>query len=336
MTKTKSDKKRKRTQPNAYTRRSAAKTIVQILGDEFSVVATPLSHVDVKNIPNTAEPAVRRWIKQHARHEVYGSAAMATHQIHARQPQDLDLVIDDPRRAANALAGVMRAKGVKCRVVPSKSVGSFIVQTQNKGRWVDALDIHPLKGHTGTYDFYGQSQSPLTQNGINIQRAADQLLRKANSLMQKGGPAAHRELKDTMDFVTTAKMLLASMETRTAAQQARTKKVKEAIKVWEAYLKTIKGAPKSMKRKQISKTKKKQFVDKAVAIPDVDVDALVFVSEKRVTARKHPEQKKTILEIMNDNTSTPYPRGRNPYKQPQNRRKKRKKGDLQCDYLTLR
>ena len=336
MTKTKSDKKRKRTQPNAYTRRSAAKTIVQILGDEFSVVATPLSHVDVKNIPNTAEPAVRRWIKQHARHEVYGSAAMATHQIHARQPQDLDLVIDDPRRAANALAGVMRAKGVKCRVVPSKSVGSFIVQTQNKGRWADALDIHPLKGHTETYDFYGRSHAPLTQNGINIQRAADQLLRKANSLMQKGGPAAHRELKDTLDFVTTAKMLLSSMETRTAAQQARTRKVKEAIKVWEAYLKTIKGAPKSMKRKQISKTKKKQFVDKAVAIPDVDVDALVFVSEKRVTARKHPEQKKTILEIMNDNTSTPYPRGRNPYKQPQNRRKKRKKGDLQCDYLTLR
>ena len=327
MTKTKSDKKRKRTQPNAYTRRSAAKTIVQILGDEFSVVATPLSHVDVKNIPNTAEPAVRRWIKQHARHEVYGSAAMATHQIHARQPQDLDLVIDDPRRAANALAGVMRAKGVKCRVVPSKSVGSFIVQTQNKGRWADALDIHPLKGHTGTYDFYGQSHAPLTQNGINIQRAADQLLRKANSLMQKGGPAAHRELKDTLDFVTTAKMLLSSMETRTAAQQARTRKVKEAIKVWEAYLKTIKGAPKSMKRKQISKTKKKQFVDKAVAIPDVDVDALVFVSEKRVTARKQPKQKKTILEIMNDNTSTPYPRGRNPYTQPRNRRKKRKKGD---------
>jgi len=321
MSKTKT-KRAKKTQPDAYRRRSAAKKIVRILGDEFSVVATPLSHVDIKNIPNTAEPAVRRWIQQHARHEVYGSAAMATHQIHARQPQDLDLVIDNPRRAANALVRVLRAKGVRCRVIPSKSIGSFIVQTQKNGRWVDAIDIHPLKGHTGDYDFYGQSHAPLTQNGINIQRAADQLLRKANSLMQKGGPASHRELKDTMDFVTTAKMLVASMETRTAAQQAKTKKVKEAIKVWEAYLKTIKGAPKSMKRAQISKTKKKKFIEKAVSIPDVDVDALVFVSDKRITARNQPKQKKTILEIMNDNTSTPYPRGRNPYEQPRNRRKR--------------
>ena len=296
--------------PTATQRRSAALTICKSLGNELSVVATPLSQVDIRNIPNSTEPAVRNWIRTHAgRHEVYGSGAMATHRIHGRQPADLDIVIDNPRHAANALAGVMRGKGVPCKITPSKSPDAFVVQVKRRGEWVDALDIHPIAGHAGKYDFHGQSKPPMTANGINIQTAADQLLRKANAITQKGGAAPKRELKDTQDFISTAKMLLASIETRTAAQQARAKKVKAAIRVWESHLKTIKGAPPKPKRKQISKTRKTQYAKKAAASPGVNLDDLVFTSGDKVQQRK-----RSIGEIMGDTSSTPHPVGRDPYR----------------------
>lgn len=207
-----------------------------------------------------------------------------------------------------------------------------MVQTQRGGEWVDALDIHPLKGHAGAYDFYGGSHAPVAQNGINIQRAADQLLRKANAVMQKGGAPAHRELKDTRDFVTTAKMLLASMKIRTVAQQAKARSVKAAIKVWEEHLKTIKGAPKPAKRKQISKTKQKQYVDRALTIPDVDMEDITFVSATKISTRKKRKKERSIIEIMGDSASHPYPHGRNPYpqgrkpyKRPQKKTKRRRR-----------
>lgn len=312
-------------QPTAAARRSAAKTIVQTLGDEVSIIAKPLSQVDIRNIPNAVEPAIRNWIKQHGKHEIYGSGAMATHQTHGRQPQDLDLVIDKPRQAANALAGVMRTKGVNCKVVPSKSPGAYVVQTQRGGEWVDALDIHPLEGHAGAYDFYGRSHAPITQNGIKIQRAADQLLRKANAVMQKGGAPAHRELKDTRDFITTAKILVESIETRTTAQRARVRGVKAAIKVWEAHLKTIKGAPKPAKRKQISDAKTRRYAKKAVSAPAIDLNNLVFTSGTTISTRKTPKGKRTIGEIMGDKSSVPYPRGRNPYSPPRRKKPQKRK-----------
>ena len=118
----------KKHSPTDKQRRTAAMTIVKTLGDELSVVAKPLARVDVRNIPNRVEPAVRSWLRNHSDHEVYGSAAMALHQITGRQPADLDIVIGDPNAAARSLASVMRRGCVKCQVVPSQSPGAFVVK----------------------------------------------------------------------------------------------------------------------------------------------------------------------------------------------------------------
>ena len=282
--------------PSAAQRRSAALLICKTLGDELSVVAKPLSAVNIRNIPDSVEPAIRNWIRQHAgKHEVYGSAAAATHRVGGRRPGDLDIIVTNPRASANALAGIMRRRQIKCRVAASKSPSAFVVQIQKRDGWADALDIHPVTGHAGKYEFYGESKAPMAKKGINIQTAADQLLRKANAITAKQangrmGAPEHRDLKDTRDFIATAKTLLASMQLRSKAEQGRAKKVRAAIRIWERHLKTIKGAPKPPKRKPISSTRQKRFVQKARAKPAASTTNLVFEgSSAKVTERKTPK-----------------------------------------------
>ena len=310
--------------PSAAQRRSAALLICKTLGDELSVVAKPLSAVNIRNIPDSVEPAIRNWIRQHAgKHEVYGSAAAATHRIGGRRPSDLDLVVPNPRTAANALAGIMRRRQIKCRVTPSKSQGAFVVQIWKSRGWADALDIHPVRGHSGRYEFYGESKPPMTERGINIQTAADQLLRKANAITAKQsdgrmGAPEHRNLKDTQDFIATAKMLLASMQLRSKAEQERAKKVRAAIRVWERHLKTIKGAPKPTKRKPISKARQERFIQKAIAKPEDDPRNLVFEgSALKVTERKTPPRPQVeVPGIGGPYAKNPYaqsPYAKNPY-----------------------
>lgn len=306
---------KRRTPPTDKQRRTAAMTIVKTLDDELSVVAKPLALVDIQNIPNRVEPAVRNWLRSHGNHEVYGSAAMATHQITGRQPADLDIVITNPNAAARGLAAVMRRGGVKCRVVPSQSAGAYIVQTYLRQDWQDAVDIHPVRGHAGAYEFYGQSSPPMTKNGIRIQRAADQLLRKANSVTGTRtdgsmGAAPARELKDTRDFVANARLLLASMETKTAGEIARARKVRAAIAVWERHLRAMPGAPAKPKRKAISKTRKTRYTQKSRANPGVELDNLIFAGGAAVIER---EMDVTPPRVMVDGPYAGDPYAADPY-----------------------
>jgi hypothetical protein len=298
--------------------------ICRTLGDELSVIAKPLAKVNIRNIPDSVEPAIRNWIRTHAgKHEVYGSAAAATHRVGGRRPADLDIIVSNPRAAATALAGIMQRKSVRCKVVASKSPGAFVVQVLKRKDWVDALDIHPIAGHAGKFDFHGESKPPMAKKGISIQRAADQLLRKANAVTAKQpdgrmGAAEHRNLKDTQDFIATAKTLLASMQLKSKAEQGRAKKVKEAIQVWERHLKTIEGAPKKPpKRKAISNTRQKRFKAKARAKPAQHTDNLIFAgSGTKVTERETP--KGGILGLTGSPyAGDPYASGgkaRDPYK----------------------
>ena len=274
-------------------RRKAALVIVKTLSNELSVVSKSLSAIDIKNIPNVAEPSIKRWISQQMQHEVYGSGAMATHSIHARQPADLDLVISNPRAAAIALSNILRRHKIKTKIVSNPEWKSHLVQICKNGAWIDAIDIHPLRGHSGAYDFYGHSKPPMQKKGINIQRASDQLLRKANSVTGRHedgtmGATPNRELKDTSDFISTTELLLASMELKSQAQLAKARRVKEELKIWKAHLAKLKGGKKpSAKRKPISETRQKKFVKKAVKKPAKNVDDLIFENGK-VVERKVP------------------------------------------------
>jgi hypothetical protein len=189
--------------PTEQRRKTAAKTICSTLSKEFSVIAKPLASVNIRNIPDAAELAVRNWIRSHAgRHEVYGSSAMATHSVTARPPQDLDIVIDNPGHAARVLADILRRKRIKTKVTANPEWKSYVVQVMKNGAWVDAIDIHPIQEHSGKFEFHGESQKPIATRGINIQRASDQLLRKANAVTTitegRMGAPEKRNFKDTI------------------------------------------------------------------------------------------------------------------------------------------
>ena len=283
-------------------RKEAARNICKILSNEKSIIAKPLSSVDIINIPNSVESKIRSWIKKYrGSSEIYGSAAISTHSIHARRPSDLDIVIDNPSHAARSLSSLMRDSGIKVKVIPNPTWGSYVVQVQNKkGEFVDALDIHPIEGHYEKFDLYGSSKKPFTKKGITIQRASDQLLRKANAITQRRkdgslGAPPHRELKDTIDFITTSKLLLSSMEVKSKAELARVKKVREELKIWETYLGKIRGDKKKkgiVKIKPISKTRKSRFIDASERMSDVDIDNIVFENGGKITLRERPTIKK--------------------------------------------
>ena len=287
-------------------RKSAALTIVKTLSEEISVISKPMSSVDVKNIPNTVEPAIRNWLRKYKAHEIYGSAAMATHSIHARVPNDLDIAVGNPKYVATSLASVMRSKSVKVKIVSNPTCSSYVIQVFKNGEYFDAVDIHPLDQHRGSYEFFGSSQSPLSKKKLNIQRSSDQLLRKFNAITHidpktgKMSASVHREIKDTTDAVQITELLLASMELKSKAQLAKAKKVREELKIWKTHLAKLEGDKKKkaiVKKKPISKTRKSQFVSKAVQKPSKDINDLIFengkVVERKVSVSKTEKKVKS-------------------------------------------
>ena len=305
-------------------RYNAAKTIVKTLSEEVSVVSKPLSKVDIKNIPNSVEPDIRNWLRKYQAHEIYGSAAGATHSIHARRPNDLDIAVGNPKYVANSLAVVMRMKGVKVKIVCNPEWGSFVVQAFIKGNYEDSIDVHPLHQHRGAFTFFGSSQTPFSKKKLNIQRSSDQLLRKFNAITQRRkddsmGAAPHREEKDTQDAIQITELLLASMELKSKAQLAKAKRVKEELKVWKAHLRKIKGKATKAK-KPLSTTRQKKFVRKAVKKPSKDIDDLIFENGK-VTERKI-SIKKTKKKAKSPYSKDKQPYAKNPYKVKQPKKMK--------------
>lgn len=278
--------------PQERTRKEAAMLIVKALSTEPSVVEKTLSKVDIKNIPNNVEPAVRKWIREHkGRHEVYGSAAMATHTLKGRQPNDLDIVVENPRAASQAIARVLRNKDVKIKTSSKPKWNSYLIQIQDrKGEYKDAIDIHPIKDHSQSYKLYGKTLPPGSKQGITLQSATDQLLRKGNAITKyvggEMGASPHRNVKDTEDFISTAKLLVSSMELRSEAKKRKATKVKAAIRTWESYLRTLKRGRAVSKRKPFTAPQKKRYVTKAVEHPEYTIGDLIFESEKRVVQKK--------------------------------------------------
>lgn len=290
-------------------RKEAATYIVKTLSKESSVVERPLCKVDVLNIPNSVEAAVRTWIRKHkGKHEVYGSAAMATQSFIARQPNDLDIVVENPRGTSQALTRILRAKKLKTKTISKPKWNSYAIQIQDKkGEYKTALDIHPIKEHTKKFDLYGKSVPPKARRGISLQSAGDQLLRKGNAITQSSkegmGASPHRNVKDTTDFIATAKALLSSMELRSAAKRAKAVKLRAAIRTWESHLRILKKG-KTTKRESLTKTQKKKYVKKAVEQPDYAIEDLIFESKDKVVRRRKPIKKAKLKKKKHKRANT--------------------------------
>lgn len=301
-------------------RYNAGIKILKIMENETSIISKPLFEVNIKNIPDSVEPLIRNHIRTLRNHEIYGSAALKTRSIIARSPADLDIVTQNPKQVAIAMARIIRSKGIKVKVVSNPQWDSHVVHIFQRGEWRDAIDIHPIKDHTGKFDVYGSSKPPTTKKGIQIQRASDQMLRKANSIMwidpttKRMGPPSAREMKDTIDFITTARLLIASKKTKSGAEYKRAMEAEKALKIWESHLKTIEGdkaKKKITKRKQISKTRKKRFTAFSLRKPTADIDDIIM-EKTTIKVRKKPYIRPLELTIS-PYSLVPYNAAKTPY-----------------------
>lgn len=280
--------------------------ILETVGHENSSVAKALKSTDAANVPNVTADALDRYLKINPKHEVYGSLAIHTHSFGGRKPSDIDVVVSNPQKVASDVNRIMRRKGVKTNITHNPLFNSFVVQVEKNNNFVDAVDIHPIQGHGGKYDVFGQSLSPVRTDGINIQVAADQLLRKANSVMAKNknqfGPPQHRALKDTTDFITTSRLLLDSKELEAKAELKRVDEGRKALRSWKRHVQTLDGY--NAKRTPIGKdpilpTHEKRFINFALKNPKIDVDNI------RLT-KKGVKQTKKKVKPLNQMANRPY------------------------------
>lgn len=272
--------------------------IVKTLKDETSVVAKPINPSVAANVPQNVSKLILDSVRKQPKHEVYGSLAMESRTFSQRTPNDIDMVIENPKQKAYEIQQVLRRKGHKTKVVSNPQFDSHVVQIFIKGEWVDAVDIHPHKGHNQEFDVYGQSIKPQTINGIKVQKASDQLLRKANSVMAynektgKYGAAEHRKAKDVSDFISTARILNDSKQLQAEAELRKVKKVKKALKSWKQHAKTVKS--KGVHRDPIPESLEQDFINFAVDNPSMCVEDIKFRGKNKlqpISSRQHSTSK---------------------------------------------
>ena len=254
-------------------------TILETVGDEKSVISKNISTNDASNIPDKVTPKLDKYIKTIRHHEIYGSAAMKSRTYAGRTPADIDIVVKNPRQKANRIAQLMRNHNIKVKVESNPEFNSHVVQVSKHGRvWEDAVDIHPIDTHKQEFDVYGKSQAPTTINGMKVQRASDQLLRKANSVMgynkKEGrmGAPKHRELKDVVDFITTSRLLLDSKELQAEADIAQVKVARKELNKWKKHSKTLEGDKSAIGKDPIPEHREDQFISFAKKNPKVNPD----------------------------------------------------------------
>jgi len=271
--------------------------IIKTLKDETSVVAKPMSPSKAKNIPSNVSKEIRRVISNTPQHEVYGSLAMESRTFSQRKPNDIDMVVSNPKAKAYEIQQAFKRKGYKTKVVSNEQFNSHVVQIFTNGEWVDAADIHPYSEHSQKFDVYGQSVKPQTINGINVQRTSDQLLRKANSVMAMNkktgtyGAAPHRNQKDVSDFITTARILADSKQLQAEAELHKVKKVRKALKSWKRHAKRIKAT--GTHRDPIPETQEQDFIAFAANNPEINVEDIKFRNKKVLTGQRQSIQKKS-------------------------------------------
>jgi len=296
--------------------------LVKSLADENSVVSKPLDPTKAKNVPSDVSDDINdllRNSRQH--HEVFGSLAMESRTFYGRPPSDIDVAVEFPDQAAQSFGQALANKGhrVRIRNIPEHQAVRIEVE-KNGGNWVEALDLHSNYNHLqgrDTKPVFIEPIPPDTVEGINIQTANEQLIRKGNSAMryneQTGefGARKHRRCKDVTDFITTARLLIDSKQLRAEAvlkrvekrkkegdpifstgiptnmreqraydDLAEVKKERMALASWKHYAKSQKCNVKNIDRDPIPENLEQMFIQQAVNKSGLEVNKIRFKSKK--------------------------------------------------------
>lgn len=312
--------------------------LVKLASTATTIVRKKVSSGDAATIPKDAGSKIDEWLRSNE-HILYGSLPMKRQMFKSRPAKDVDLAVEHPREAAQRLNTILANKTkLQTRIIHSKGMKRYAVQVKSESdKWIDAIDIHTIGMFYGDYDVYGSTLPPYSQKGIQIQTLADQLLRKANSVLAidkktgRFGATPDRELKDVTDFVNVSKMLIESKELRARASLARVKEGREAIKIWEDYARKLDGygGQKKVFKDQISTKKEKAFIAYALKHPEHDVRDLVFTDGKVIIPKTHKKkpgkkvispysigvsrQKQDVLEVINSFDALASPKSGFPF-----------------------
>jgi len=296
---------------------NAGMTIVRFASTARTLVRKNVSSAHATTISKKTGEAIDNWLRKQTGHIIYGSLPSYRQSFQARKPVDLDLVVDDLKEAATEILELFKKTSKKESRIKQTKYG-YCIQTKTNGAWITAVDIHKLGTYHRKY-VHGSTLEPYKKDKLIIQRITDQVLRKADSVMEQRIIKPKRHLKDVVDFINISKLLIESKEIRQLAKIAKGKKVKEAnqilveakeardaLKIWEQYARAIKdyGKKHRIKKAVIPPQKKEQFIAFAKSNPKIAVENLMFTNGSIEKVEKMPKQKEdffrsVFLEVKN-------------------------------------
>ena len=291
-----------------YEIHNAGMTIVRFASTARTLVRKNVSSAHATTISKKTGEAIDTWLRKQPEHVIYGSLPSYRQSFQARKPVDLDLVVNDLREAATEILEIFKKKSQKESRIKQTQRG-YTIQVKTNGDWITAVDIHKLGTYHRKY-IHGSTLEPYEKDKLNIQRITDQVLRKADSVMEQRIVKPKRHLKDVVDFINISKLLIESRKIRQLAKIAKGKKIKEAnrilieakeareaLKVWEQYARTLEdyGKKYRIKRKTIPENKEEQFIAFAKANPKIPVENLMFTNGSIEKVEKMPKQKEDFF-----------------------------------------
>jgi len=252
------------------------RTIAQTLEEALSVYQNPINIRATKDIPPKIHAWLDAFIKSHRDMEVFGSLGMTSYAPIGRPPGDLDAVVSDPMHVAHQIEQKLKMHGYDAFAVSHPWVGGWRVgyRDPQTGQEIWVADLHAKEKHKPNqpFPYYGSSREPVEVHGILVQDAADQLIRKANSIIDTEGILDHRAAKDIEDFVVIANTLLDSRELRARAKLEKVQEAKKAVQSMIKYAKSVKGANITRMRKDpIPASHERAVIQYARQNLDVDV-----------------------------------------------------------------
>lgn len=271
--------------------KNSVKLVSKTLNEGLSLYSYPISVSQTKDIPKEIHVWLDSFIRSNPVLEVFGSLGMKSYAPHARKPGDLDAVVAYPEFVAQIVVSKLKKHGYNACASPHPWSGGWQVKIKTNISEVVVADLHSKQGHAVRYAGYGFSKKPSKVNGILIQEAEDQLLRKANSIMHKEGVGSHRIAKDLEDFVVIANTMLDSKELRANAKLAKVQQAKTELAKVLAYAKRIEGTDLArMKKDPIPASVERKVIKYAVNNPEVDVRDIVKLPDKIAHTSRVPKR----------------------------------------------